>query len=78
MVIISAILMATLLSYLPGDLQRSPTYYYNYITLLSFRVLLLIGLQYLHAAPHHYVLMYVINNFSVICLVRILNEFTYY
>ena len=26
-----------LLSYLPSDLQRSPTYYYRYIALLSFR-----------------------------------------
>ena len=30
-------LMIILLSYQPSDLQRSPTYYYRYIALLSFR-----------------------------------------
>ena len=37
MVIILAILMVILLSYKPSDLQMSPTYYYRYIALLSFR-----------------------------------------
>ena len=44
MVIILAILMFILLSYLPSDLQRSPTYYYSYIVLPSFRGLPLITL----------------------------------
>ena len=37
MVIALAILMVILLGYLPSDLQRSPTDYYKYIALLSFR-----------------------------------------
>ena len=37
LVIILANLMVILLSYLPSDLQRSSTYYYRYIALLSFR-----------------------------------------
>ena len=37
MAIVLAILMVILLSYLPTDLQRSPTYYYRYIALLPFR-----------------------------------------
>ena len=37
MVIILALLMVILLSYIPSELQRSPTYYYRYIALLSFR-----------------------------------------
>ena len=37
MVIILAILMVNLLSYQPSDLQRSSTFYYTYIALLSFR-----------------------------------------
>ena len=44
MVIILAILMVILLSYLPSDLQRSSTYYFRYIALPSFRGVLLIGL----------------------------------
>ena len=32
-----AILTVIFLGYLPSDLQRSPTHYYKYIALLSFR-----------------------------------------
>ena len=46
-----AISMVILLNYLPSDLQRSSTYYYRYIALLSYRGLVLIGLWYLHMAP---------------------------
>ena len=40
MVIILAILMVILLNNLASELQRSPTYYYRYIALLSLRGLL--------------------------------------
>ena len=51
MVIILAILIFILFSYLPTDLQMSPTCYYRYIALLSFRGLPLIELYCLHVGP---------------------------
>ena len=50
LVIILSILMVILLSYLVSDLQRSSTYCYRYTAILSFRGLLLIGLQCLYVA----------------------------
>ena len=60
---ILAILMVILLIYLPSDLQRSPTYYYRCITLVSFRGLLFIALgKYSTKKPAMGLYMFIIIN----------------